>query len=68
MSPSNRTFGTDGPDEEEIMGIIHDFEIPAGCAEETVEELKTSLKRAKRLLPKVYDLADGLVKVLYAQK
>jgi hypothetical protein len=52
--------GIDDPDE--IMNIIQCFEFPTRLEEETVEDLKRSLKMSKKLLPKVHDLADFLVK------
>jgi|SRR6516225_6736314 hypothetical protein len=50
-------------DEDEVRDLIYE----AGREEVTVEELKKSLERAKRLLPKVYDLSEGFMKLCYAQ-
>jgi hypothetical protein len=50
--------GIDDPGE--ITALIGD----SGRAEETVAQLEKILEQAKRLLPKVYDLSDGLRRII----
>ena len=38
--------------------------LEGGREEETADDLKHALKRAERLLPKVYDLTEGLSKIV----
>jgi hypothetical protein len=51
--------GIDDP--EEIAGLIYN----AQREEETVEQLEKALNRDERLLPKVYDLSEGLARIIY---
>jgi hypothetical protein len=50
--------GLDDPDE------VRDRLLDADRPEMTVEQLKKSLARAERLLPKVHDLSEGLWRII----
>jgi uncharacterized coiled-coil protein SlyX len=45
----------EGADEEDVEGIIREFECRSGHEEESIAELENSLARAEQLLPRVQE-------------